>query len=125
MLIPLDIFLENRHNISNKLDAWLYFLASDSPEDIRKVVEAYPEFEELYREIFYFRYHVEELMSMFSEALRVLDRNTVEYMIELKQKQVDRLEAENRRLVEESQKERLESQRKIEALQKELAQLKK
>lgn len=88
------------------------------------MVEAYPEFEELYREIFYFRYHVEELMSMFSEALRVLDRNTVEYMIELKQKQVERLEAENRRLVEESQKERLESQRKIEALQKELAQLK-
>lgn len=131
LLIPLDIFMENRHNISNKLDAWLYFLASDSPEDIRKVVEAYPEFEEMYREIFYFRYHVEELMSMFSESLRILDRNTVEYMIELKQAQVERLEAENRRLEEEKrleaekhQEEQLESQRTIEVLQQKLAQLK-
>lgn len=142
LLIPLDIFLQNHHNISSKLDAWLYFLASDSPEDIRKVVEAYPEFEELYREIFYFRYHVEELMSMFSEALRILDRNTVEYMIEQKQAQVERLEAENRRLAqleqesrrqleeeqrqaEENQRQAEESQKKVEALERELARLKK
>ncbi len=125
LLIPLDIFRKNHHNISSKLDAWLYFLASDSPEDIRKVVEAYPEFEELYREIFYFRYHVEELMSMFSEALRILDRNTVEYMIEQKLAQVERLEAENRRLEEESRRQAEESQKKVEALERELARLKK
>lgn len=39
LLIPLDIFLQNHHNISSKLDAWLYFLASDSPEDIRRQAE--------------------------------------------------------------------------------------
>ena len=89
------------------------------------MVEAYPEFEELYREIFYFRYHVEELMSMFSEALRILDRNTVEYMIEQKLAQVERLEAENRRLEEESRRQAEESQKKVEALERELARLKK
>ena len=34
LLIPLDIFLKNQHNISSKLDAWLCFIASDQPQDI-------------------------------------------------------------------------------------------
>ena len=55
LLIPLDIFLESHHNISKKLDAWLYFIASDRPEDIQDVLKAYPEFSELYREVFAFR----------------------------------------------------------------------
>ena len=69
-MIPLDIFRKNHHNISNKLDAWLMFIASDQPRDIRQLIEAYPEFTELYREVFHFRYHKKELVSMFSEALQ-------------------------------------------------------
>ena len=57
LLIPLDIFRKNHHNISSKLDAWLMFIASDQPRDIR--------------EVFHFRYHKKELVSMFSEALRI------------------------------------------------------
>ena len=60
LLIPLDIFKNYRHNISNKLDAWLLFIASDQPQDIRTVMEAYPEFTELYREVFQFRYQKKE-----------------------------------------------------------------
>ena len=39
------------------------------------MIEAYPEFAELYREVFDFRYHKKELVSMYSEALRILDQN--------------------------------------------------
>ena len=39
LLIPLDIFRENHQNISRKLDAWLLFIASDQPCDIREVIE--------------------------------------------------------------------------------------
>ena len=98
LLIPLDIFRENHQNISRKLDAWLLFIASDQPCDIREVIEAYPEFTELYREVFDFRYHKKELVSMYSEALRILDQNTVELMVELQQEEIKALREENLRL---------------------------
>ena len=87
LLIPLDIFWKNHHNISSKLDAWLMFIASDQPRDIR--------------EVFHFRYHKKELVSMFSEALRILDANTTQYMIEVQQAQIEALQEENRRHKEE------------------------
>ena len=37
LLIPLDIFLESRHNINNRLDAWLMLIASDRPEPLLTV----------------------------------------------------------------------------------------
>ena len=101
VLVPLDIFRKNHHNISSKLDAWLMFIASDQPRDIREVIETYPEFQELYREVFHFRYHKKELVSMFSEALRILDANTTQYMIEVQQAQIEALQEENRRHKEE------------------------
>ena len=101
LLIPLDIFRENHQNISRKLDAWLLFIASDQPCDIREVTEAYPEFAELYREVFAFRYHKKELVSMYSEALRILDQNTVKLMVELQQEEIKALREKNLRQEEE------------------------
>ena len=75
--------------------------AFNQPRDIREVIETYPEFQELYREVFHFRYHKKELVSMFSEALRILDANTTQYMIEVQQAQIEALQEENRRHKEE------------------------
>lgn len=86
---------------SSKLDAWLMFIASDQPCDIREVIEAYPEFTNLYREVFEFRYHKKELISMYSDALKILDANTTQYMIEIQQEQIEKLREENHRQQEE------------------------
>lgn len=81
------------------MDAWLCFLSSEKLEDIEKVIEAYPEFEELYRQVFQFRFQTKELISMFSEALAIMDANTVKYMeeqqkeLEEKDKEIQRLRA--------------------------------
>lgn len=120
LLIPLDIFLENHQNISKKLDAWLYFIASDRPEDIQNVLEAYPEFRELYREVFTFRAKKEELVSMYSEALRILDANTTQYMIEIQQEEINRLKKEQ----EEDRKKLSESLRMQDEQAKEILRLK-
>lgn len=85
--IPLDIFLELEDNKDNEvlgkeLEAWLYFIGSDRPEHICKVIQSFPKFEEIYRDIEYFRYHPKEAVGMFSEALRIMDENTVKYMID-------------------------------------------
>ena len=44
--------------------------------------------EELYRDIEYFRYHPEEAINMFSEALRIMDENTATYMIAEKERMI-------------------------------------
>ena len=132
LLIPLDIFRENHQNISRKLDAWLLFIASDQPCDIREVIEAYPEFAELYREVFDFRYHKKALVSMYSEALRILDQNTVELMVELQQEEIKALREKNLRQEEENLRQREEMRRQGEEMrrqeeryQKELLRLQK
>lgn len=91
--IPLDIFLENQHNkgdtIDNRLDAWLLFFASDEPEDILKLVNRYPEFQAMYEQAYQLCRNVEDVMGIFSEELRMLDRNTVQLMIDDMQKMID------------------------------------
>ena len=89
--IPLDIFRNMPHNELGELEAWLYFLSSDNPLHIQRIVEKYPFFAELYQDIIQFRYHPKELITMYSEALAILDENTANLMIDdMKQKLVDK-----------------------------------
>lgn len=117
--IPLDIFFAIKHNesevvIKDDLEAWLYFLGSDRPEDILKLVNSRPRFAELYQDICKFRYHPEVAIMMFSEALRKLDENTVQYMIEEQKKELELLkkEVEEQRKVAEEERKQAEEQRK-------------
>ena len=93
VFVALDIFKENMHNIdiNNKLDAWLTFLCVDDPEWIIRVIEAHPQFKAMYGQIYDMCLNVERVMSMFSEELRELDRNTVQYMIDEMQDEIDRM----------------------------------
>ncbi len=97
-MIPLDIFQESlknrrkgRKKLKTKLEAWLTFIGSDRPDDILEVVRCYPEFRELYQEVFEFRYQKRELIEMYSKALSILDANTVEYMVEQQKKEIRKL----------------------------------
>ena len=57
-------------------------------------VNQYPEFLPYYQDIITFRKKPEELIHMFSDALREMDRNTERYMVEELNKQVEDLKAE-------------------------------
>lgn len=91
IFLPLDIFLENMHNkgICNDLDAWLAFFSSDEPEIVAELCENYPWFKEMYKELYELCQNTERVMEMFSKELLELDRNTVQYMIDLLQDTVD------------------------------------
>ena len=91
LFIPLDIFLKNQHNkdIGNKLDAWLLFFASDDPNDIIRLIKEYPEFQAMYEQAYQICRNVEDIMGLFSEELKILDRNTVLYMIDEMQNALD------------------------------------
>jgi len=89
--VPLDIFRKNIQNkgIKTKLDAWLTFLTSDEPEMILELICSFPEFKPLYEDIYELCRNVEGVMNMFSKELRELDKNTVQYMIDVMQEEID------------------------------------
>lgn len=91
LFIPLDIYRKKHHNkpITSRLDAWLMFFCSDEPEDIISLIEAYPDFKAMYEQIYYICRNIEGVMGMFSEELRILDRNTVRYMMDEMQSEID------------------------------------
>lgn len=89
LFIPLDIFLKNPHNINNKKDAWLMLLTEDSPEQVVKLIEMYPEFRRIYEDAYAICCNMEEVMQMFSKELYELDKNTVQYMIDEMQDTID------------------------------------
>lgn len=103
--IALDIFREMEHNEITELDAWMYFLGSDQPENILHIIGHYPFFQELYQDIVKFCYQPKELITMFSDALRIMDQNAIEYM-------VDELKAEKARLVSELSRKKSELSKK-------------
>ena len=69
--------------------AWLSLLVTENLEEAERLIEDYPWLQEIYEEIAMLRHRPEEVLGMFSEALRILDQNTVKYMIEELQKQLE------------------------------------
>ena len=130
ILVALDIFEEIKQNesINNKLDAWLTFLSSDSPEQICNLIDAYPEYMDMYKEIYELCHNVEKVMGMFSKELLELDRNTEEYMIDEMQKEIDEKKkelAEQKKEINEREKEISEQKKELEQKEKENEKLKK
>ena len=97
IFVSLDIFRSIHQNedksmtLRNRLDAWFAFLSSDEPEAIVSIIEAYPEFREMYEQVYDICRNIDEVMQMFSKELRELDKNTVELMIDEMQKELDNL----------------------------------
>ena len=86
----------------------------------------YPWLEEIYKEIAMLRQKPGEVLHMFSEALKIMDRNTVNYMIEEQQKELEekdkQLEQKNEQL-EQKDKQLQEKDQEILALKKQLEEL--
>ena len=101
IFIALDIFREITHNIDKELDAWLYFLSSDEPE---------------------------ELIAMYNETLALFDKNTVELMIEEQQEEIKKLaeEVRNKKAeLEQSKADQREKDKELRKRDEELARLRR
>ena len=118
LFIPLDIFTENRQNrnIRSKRDAWLTLFSSDDPETVTELIEAYPEFKEIYEEGYEICRNMEKVMGLFSKELYLLDRNTEKLMFQEMQKESEELRikteemrVENEKVRQENEKMRLEN----------------
>lgn len=134
LFVPLDIFLDSLQykdiKIQNRLDAWLAFLGSDDPEIIIDIIERYPDFKEMYQQVYDICRNIEEVMGMFSKELLEMDRNTVELMIDEMQDEIkqqketiqekDEALQQKKEAIEEKNSELQEMQQKIKEMQEEL-----
>lgn len=92
-LVALDVFREIAYSIdSSEQKAWLSLLASEDVEEAEKLSEEYPWLGEIYQEMEGYLHKPQEVLNMFSEALRILDRNTVQYMVEQQQEQINQMQ---------------------------------
>lgn len=117
IMIPLDIYRKRMDNepIETLLEAWLTFLSDDRPERIIEVIRKYPEFKPMYETLYQMCMNIERVMNMFfSEELRILDRNTVQYMIDEQQKEIE----EQKEEISAQKEEIIRLKEEIEALKK-------
>ncbi len=118
VLISLDIFRKNMQNkaINTLEEAWLTFLCEDKPERLIELFEAFPQFIAMYETLYNMNKDMVKAMGFFSEELRIMDQNTVRYMMDemesrLAQMQVEAGKLEARKSELENQKNELENQK--------------
>ena len=79
--IPKTGFATNDLSMDS-LEGWLSILTAETMADVERVIRRYPWSEPIFREMSAYVNNLEEVILMFSEALKIADRNTVKYMIE-------------------------------------------
>lgn len=119
-IIALDEFKKSRYYLGNKsengiekeinnveskllkgrtdINGWLSLLVTDDVEKIEKNIEKYPWLEEIYVEMAEYLIKPEEVLNMYSEALKILDENTVKYMVDEFQGEIKELKEKNTEL---------------------------
>ena len=74
---------------NNRVTAWLSLLATRNVDDLTEILAVYPWLEAIYQDMASYLHKPEEVLTMFSDALKILDHNTVQYMIEEMQNTID------------------------------------
>ncbi len=121
--IPETGFATNDLSMDS-LDGWLSILTAETMADVEGVIRRYPWSEPIFREMSAYVNNPEEVILMFSEALKIADRNTVKYMIEELQDRATQAE-EKQKQAEENQRLAEDKQKQAEEKQKQEAQMRK
>ena len=74
---------------NNRVTAWLSLLATRNVDDLTEILDVYPWLEAIYQDMASYLHKPEEVLTMFSDALKILDNNTVQYMIDEMQNTID------------------------------------
>lgn len=129
--VCLDLFRKRNVSIDGnmkKLDAWLTFLSETDAGRILELLEAFPEFRDAYGEIADLVRKPEELMEMYSDVLRMMDRNTERNMVTDLQTEVEELQGkieEKEKVLEEKKKVLAEKNKVLEEKEKTIEEKKK
>lgn len=77
---------------------FLSLFVAETPQEIDRLIEIFPDLESVRQDINEYLERPGEVLSMFSEALRILDRNTAELMVDRMKDEMETLKAQNEEL---------------------------
>ena len=77
---------------------YLSLFVAETPQEIDRLIEIFPDLESVCRDINEYLERPGEVLSMFSEALRILDRNTAELMVDRMKDEIVDLKEQNEEL---------------------------
>ena len=80
---------------------YLSLFVAETPQEIERLIEIFPDLESVRRDINEYLERPGEVLSMFSEALRILDRNTTELMVDRMKDEMEDLQVQNDELTGE------------------------
>ena len=90
---------------------FLSLFVAETPQEIDRLVEIFPDLESVRRDINEYLERPGEVLSMFSEALRILDRNTAELMVDRMKDEIVDLKEQKDELKEKNNELQAEVQR--------------
>lgn len=124
-LVALDVFQKIPYSEGEKSEqrAWLSLLTTENLEDAERLIEDYPWLKEIYQEIAMLRRKPEEVLGMWSEALRMLDENTLKYYVEELEEKLQQVTKEKDEELRKTLRENREKDAEIAALKKQLEEL--
>ncbi len=106
-LVSLDVFRNfPYHKPQNRQTAWLSLLATETLADADTWIQIYPWLEDIYQEIAMLRTRPGEVLEMYSEMIRTLDHNTLKFIVEELQQEVEQEKASKEAAVKAVQAEK-------------------
>ncbi len=119
VFIALDIFHRISHNkVEGELEAWMHLLSTDNVEVLTRIAGEYHVFMEIFEEIEAFRQDIGGVLDMFSDALRILDRNTVQLMIDEMQEELEESKGKVKEQANEIEKQANEIEKQASEIEK-------
>ena len=112
----------------NELNGWLALLSTDDVSKLDELISDYPQLEGIIADMAGYLDKPQEVVGMFSEALKILDENTVHYMMDEMQKDIDnKNEQINKQdeMIKELREQNEEQNQHIDKLQEEIEELRK
>ena len=80
---------------------YLSLFVAETPQEIERLIEIFPDLESVRQDINEYLERPGEVLSMFSEALRILDRNTAELMVDRMKDEMEALQVQKDELTGE------------------------
>ena len=123
-LIALDVFKDKSYARDiNDRNGWISLLAFESVEEAEHLMQVYPWLVPIYADIAAYQSDPQEVFSMYSEALRIMDQNSMQLMVDEMSQQIEELEQENKKITREKDKTISEKDKTINQKDNEIAKL--
>ena len=89
-LIALDVFKDKSYARDiNERNGWISLLAFEDAEEAERLMQVYPWLIPIYADIAAYRSNPQEVFSMYSEALRIMDQNSMQLMVDEMSQQIE------------------------------------